>query len=388
MNESFLVSIIISSFNYDGYLRTAIDSALRQSYKNKEVIVVDDGSTDNSCEIIEGYGNQILAVLKNNRGQASAFNTGVAMSSGDVIIFLDSDDVLLPTAIEKSIRFFKDPTVAKVHWPLAVINEYGKQSKRIVPSRRLDEGNLIDVVRHVGPNGYAWPPTSGNAWSRSFIDSVFPIQEDIYKICPDLYLSALVPLYGLIKRVSEPQALWRIHGKNASWQQSLDERVQCQVRLWEHCFQSLESCGKEKGIQIDLQELRANSWWHKIDRTIEEIVALLPAGEKLILVDEGQWGPGSDIAGRHCIPFPEKNGQYWGLPANDQDAIEETERLRQAGANIMAIVWPSFWWLEYYTGLNQYLRCTYACLIENERVVIFDLKSASNIRTERGKDKR
>lgn len=388
MNEGCRVSIIISSFNYDRYLRSAIDSALMQSYKNKEIIVVDDGSTDSSCDIIAGYGNQIIAVLKDNRGQASAFNTGVSISSGDVIIFLDSDDILLPTAIEKSIRYFKDPTVAKVHWPLAVVNKSGKQSKRTVPSSTLDEGYLIDVVMHGGPNAYTWPPTSGNAWSRSFIDSVFPIQEDIYKVCPDLYLSALVPLYGRVKRISEPQALWRIHGKNASWQQPLDERVQYQVRLWEHCFQALKSRGEEKGIQIDLHELRANSWWHKIGRTIDEIVVLIPVGEKLILVDEGQWVAGTDIAGRHCIPFPEKYGQFWGLPASDQDAVRETERLRQTGANIMAIVWSSFWWLEYYKGLNQYLRCKYACLIENERVVVFDLKSPSNTRDERGKEMR
>jgi hypothetical protein len=368
-------------------LRAAIDSALTQNYKNKEVIVVDDGSTDSSCKIIESYGNQILAVFKENRGQASAFNAGVSISSGDVIIFLDSDDILLPTAIEKSIGFFKDPTVAKVHWPLIVVNKSGMQSSRTVPSSPLDEGNLADAVVHAGPNGYTWPPTSGNAWSRSFINSVFPIPEDMFEVCPDLYLSALVPLYGLIKRVSEPQALWRIHGKNASWQQPLDKRVQHQVGLWDHCFQAMVIRGKEIGIQVDLKELRSSSWWHRIDRIIEEIVALLPAGKKLILVDEGQLGPVADIAGRHCIPFPEKNGQFWGLPASDQDAIRETERLRQTGADIMAIVWPSFWWLEYYKGLNKYLRCRYDCLLENDRVVVFDLNSPLGNRNGRGKER-
>jgi len=77
-----LVSIIINNYNYARFLRDAIDSALNQTYDRTETIVVDDGSTDNSREIIAGYGDRIIPVLKENGGQNSAFDAGFAASAG------------------------------------------------------------------------------------------------------------------------------------------------------------------------------------------------------------------------------------------------------------------------------------------------------------------
>ena len=95
-----LVSILINNFNYGRFLREAVDSALRQTYTNTEVIVVDDGSTDDSRQIIAGYGSRIVPVLKQNGGQASAFNAGFAVSRGEIICFLDSDDFFAPNKAE------------------------------------------------------------------------------------------------------------------------------------------------------------------------------------------------------------------------------------------------------------------------------------------------
>lgn len=94
-----LVSIIINNYNYSQFLGEAIDSALSQTYPNTEVIVVDDGSTDNSQHLIASYATQILPLLKNNGGQASALNAGFRISRGEIIIFLDADDYLFPYAV-------------------------------------------------------------------------------------------------------------------------------------------------------------------------------------------------------------------------------------------------------------------------------------------------
>src|SRR5437870_10165188 len=106
MGQDPLVSIIINNYNYGRFLREAIDSALAQTAPNVEVIVVDDGSTDNSAAIIAGYGNRVVPMFKTNGGQTSALNAGFARSTGDVVLFLDADDVLLPTAVEKAINLF------------------------------------------------------------------------------------------------------------------------------------------------------------------------------------------------------------------------------------------------------------------------------------------
>ncbi len=91
-----LVSILINNYNYGKFLKQAVDSCLNQTYENIEVIVVDDGSTDDSKQIINSLCDQIIPVLKQNGGQASAINAGFRVSSGDIICLLDADDLYLP----------------------------------------------------------------------------------------------------------------------------------------------------------------------------------------------------------------------------------------------------------------------------------------------------
>ena len=107
MSEPRSASIIISSYNYGRFLSEAIESALSQTYAPTEVIVVDDGSTDHSRDIIASYGDRITPLLKENGGQASAFNSGFRVSRGEVIFFLDSDDLLLPTVVERALEQFR-----------------------------------------------------------------------------------------------------------------------------------------------------------------------------------------------------------------------------------------------------------------------------------------
>src|SRR3954452_16014205 len=104
MRQGPLVSIVIDNYNYGQYIRQAIDSALRQTYRPVEVIVVDDGSTDGSREIIASYGKLITPVFQENAGQPAAFNTGLRVSRGEAVILLDSDDALLSHAVSIALE--------------------------------------------------------------------------------------------------------------------------------------------------------------------------------------------------------------------------------------------------------------------------------------------
>lgn len=105
------LSIIINNYNYARFLPACIDSVLAQDYSDFEIVVVDDGSTDNSREIIAGYGERIVSVLKANGGQASSFNAGFSASSGDVLCMLDSDDTFLPGKLSAIATLFQNPDV-------------------------------------------------------------------------------------------------------------------------------------------------------------------------------------------------------------------------------------------------------------------------------------
>src|SRR2546429_9532950 len=104
MTDDRRVSIIVNNYNYASFVGQAIDSALAQTYPNTEVVVVDDGSTDGSAKVIAGYGDRVIAVMKSNGGQGSAYSAGFERSSGDVVCFLDADDVLYPEAIASPVE--------------------------------------------------------------------------------------------------------------------------------------------------------------------------------------------------------------------------------------------------------------------------------------------
>ena len=215
MPKALRASVIITNYNYGRFLNDAVDSALGQTHPDTEVIVVDDGSADDSPRIIAGYGERIIPVLKSHGGQASAFNAGVRVSRGQVVCFLDSDDVLLPTAIQQAVEALEDPRVSRVHWPLWAIDAHGRKTGVVVPSGQvLAEGDLRDVVLQKGPVGYTWSPTTGNAWARRFIERVFPMPEQEWVTCADTYLALVAPFEGLLRKLPTPQALYRDHGSN------------------------------------------------------------------------------------------------------------------------------------------------------------------------------
>ena len=119
------------------------------------------------------------------------------------------------------------------------------------------------------------------------------------------------------------------------------------------------------------------AWEYQINLSKHEIAKILQPGDSFILVDQGTFTNEMSAGGR-AIPFLEREGQYWGPPPDDATAIQELERLRRAGAAYIVFAWPAFWWLDYYNGFNQYLRSNFCCIMDNKRLVAFDLRFQSN----------
>jgi glycosyltransferase involved in cell wall biosynthesis len=210
-----LVSIIISNYNYAAYLADAIDSALAQTHPDVEVIVVDDGSTDDSRAVIEGYGSRVRSIFKANTGQVPSTNVAFAVSRGDVVILLDADDVLLENAAERHLDSFRDPATIVSHGYLEVVNARMEPLGKRLPFQLAPAGDYVQHFLACGPSAYPASFTSGGAWSRRFLERVMPMPEDNLKIIgPDGYLSALSPLFGRIGAVHEIVGRYRIHGNN------------------------------------------------------------------------------------------------------------------------------------------------------------------------------
>jgi hypothetical protein len=210
-----LVSICINNYNYGAFVDKAVRSALRQNYAPVEVIVVDDGSTDNSIQVLEPLAEKIVLVVQPNQGQSKAVSTAFDLARGEIIIFLDSDDVLLPDAVSAVVSCWQ-PGTAKVHFPLHAIDARGEHLDIKLPGRRLDSGDVVPLLLDYGH--YSTPPMSGNAFSRAVLKSVMPIPDKWrFTGCgADAYLLHAVPFFGAVGSIDSPLGLYRIHGKNRS----------------------------------------------------------------------------------------------------------------------------------------------------------------------------
>jgi glycosyltransferase involved in cell wall biosynthesis len=125
------VSVVIPTYNHARFLRQAIDSALGQTLPPREVIVIDDGSSDGTPDIVAEYGHRIRAVRHTNRGVAATRNAGAALATGELLAFLDADDVWRPRKLElQAERFRREPSLGLVHCGVEEIDAHGKVLRR------------------------------------------------------------------------------------------------------------------------------------------------------------------------------------------------------------------------------------------------------------------
>jgi glycosyltransferase involved in cell wall biosynthesis len=209
-----LVSIIINNYNYGHFLSEAIDSSLKQTYSCIEVIVVDDGSTDNSREVISSYEDQIIPVLKENGGQSSAFNVGFAVSRGDIIFMLDSDDVFFPEKVAQVVNIFEQ--YQDIGWCFHRLRFIDANTDKLIKLSHESGSRKCDFRGHLkkGELPFNSPATSGLCFTRSLLQQILPMPEASGVNVSDHYLkvTALALSKGFF--LDEQLACLRIHNNN------------------------------------------------------------------------------------------------------------------------------------------------------------------------------
>jgi hypothetical protein len=210
------VDVIVTNHNYELFLADAIDSALGQAGPLGSVIVVDDGSTDGSRALIESYGDRVVPILKQNGGQASAFNAGFSHTRSEAVIFLDADDALLPSAVTAVAgAFAANPGAAKVQYRMQTIDRLGERlaAQKPLPHLRMPSGDLTRAELDY-PFDLAWLPTSGNAFAADVLRRIFPVPEAEFALGADWYVAHLAPLFGAVVSLEESLASYRVHDTN------------------------------------------------------------------------------------------------------------------------------------------------------------------------------
>lgn len=208
----FSVSVIIPNYNYEDFVGAAIESALGLDWPDVEVIVVDDGSTDNSRAVIERYADRVSAIFQENAGHVVACNVGFSRSRGEVVFFLDSDDLLHPSIVRELAAIWR-PGISKVQFQMQTIDADGRPLGSVHPQYYWDP-SPEEILRWVTTTGaYPTPPGSGNAYARSFLERIFPLDPDVDSFT-DSYCLVAAPYLGDVITIPKPLVSYRIHGRN------------------------------------------------------------------------------------------------------------------------------------------------------------------------------
>lgn len=262
-----LVTVLISNYNYEHFLTETIDSALNQTYPNTEVIVVDDGSTDNSREVIASYKDRIIPIYKENGGQGSAFNAGFSVSQSKIVCFLDSDDIWLPQKVEKVVEAFNTyPDAAVVYHKIQNIDSEGKQFGQPWPGYKPIKGSIFNQVAKTG-GWWPFPPSSALSYQRDFLYKVMNVPEKDYRICADTYLADLAPFCGEVVGIDQVLSYYRLHNSN-SWgnlNSGQDNARELRV-LQDHEFRVNRLNCKLEHLGIDVKVSLAEHWPYQLSK--------------------------------------------------------------------------------------------------------------------------
>ncbi|MBI4061193.1 MAG: glycosyltransferase [Elusimicrobia bacterium] len=204
------VSVVMGNHNYGRFLRQALDSVLLQELGGgeTEVLVVDDGSTDDSRAILASYAPRVKTLPQERQGQATAFNRGLAAARGDIVCLLDSDDVFLPGKLASVVEAFRDPGVACVQH---LLND---ADVLLAPlPRRFPAWPARYVLDDYAGGRTQFTATSGLAFRRETLRELLPIPRDLFFYLDD-FLAARSLFFGEIANIPRVLGLHRVHGAN------------------------------------------------------------------------------------------------------------------------------------------------------------------------------
>ncbi|MEM9923972.1 MAG: glycosyltransferase [Cyanobacteria bacterium P01_D01_bin.50] len=219
-----LISILVPNYNYARYIGEALDSVLEQTYPNFEAIVCDDGSKDNSCEVIESYvqkDSRIKLISKENGGVANALNVAYSESKGQIICILDADDIWMNNKLEKVLELYKsDPTCGFAIHNVIEIDGEGNLLKTTPKYDRLASGWMGQIALKNGGFVYNIPPASALTVRREIAEKIFPLNEAFTRNADSL-IFRFAPFITVIGAVGEALSKFRLHGANTTSQMIL-----------------------------------------------------------------------------------------------------------------------------------------------------------------------
>jgi len=259
------ISVILDNYNYAEFLPQAIESVLSQTFVDFELIIVDDGSTDNSRDIIEKYNDSRIAkVFKENGGQTSAFNAGLEAASGFIVAFLDSDDYWYPQKLEN---------IAQAHKISHIVQHYLAENGGSI-YRKIASG--VDWSAALLEYGYMYQhsPTSALSFKREVLAPFFPLADSAeMRGYTDGCVLMLAMTQAKVMCLDDVLGFYRVHGKNLN-----ANRTDSGAALWDVSVRQRKYVNKQLAFR-NLQELPYDNGQY-----IENILSMVDLGEMPVAI--------------------------------------------------------------------------------------------------------
>jgi len=222
-----LVSVIVPTYNNGRFIGPALESLFRQTYHEgkREIIVVDDGSTDNTQEVLKKYGQSIFQIRQQHQGIASARNAGISHAKGEIITFLDSDDLWYEERLQRVVgRFMENPHAGMVYHPVELIDSERNTIKENFYSAFGYKEGISGWVGNEIASGKIFSGGSSFAFRRNIVAMLSPIPEDIRRGI-DYYMSVISSCYAPAEYVPQLLGKYRLHAGNVTMSAGLDDRI-------------------------------------------------------------------------------------------------------------------------------------------------------------------
>ncbi len=252
------ITVLIDTYNYAHFIEEAIESVIGQDFpaEELEILVVDDGSTDDTRERVEKYAGRVEYLYKANGGQASAFNSGFARAKGEIVALLDADDYWLPGKLRRvAEEFARHPEAGLVYHPFRELRMDTGEWKD--GSFNAVSGDVTGDMKKI--LSYTACQTSGLSFCKRFVEGMLPLNEAM-TIQADGLLAALVIFLAPVVAIEEPLAVYRIHGRNMYFQsaQVIDkERQGRRVSTLKVILEEMDKWLREHGRDLKQPEILA-----------------------------------------------------------------------------------------------------------------------------------
>jgi glycosyltransferase involved in cell wall biosynthesis len=393
------VTVAVPTWNRSALLKICLESILAQDYEDFCVVVLDNASSDDTRDMVAAHADPRLHFVgcEENIGQLLNWNRAITLNSSPYLNIFHDDDLMLPGFVSTTVRQLEENPDAAISCTLARNIDIegqplGVEGLEEWPGGIIDGAKFLHTVACGQPN--AVPPSS-IMFRASALEVVgkFDSPHNRYHIDRNiLYRIASKFDIGYINR---ELIQLRCHKEQLREQYVGDSQERIMIpaiaeRIDAIGMLLLSKRAEDPAYRRWLEErllfwnasysefvnaLIPNSYWswsERLSMVAREITEVVPAGGTLVLIDDDQIGSGA-FEGYQVVPYVERNGEYWGAPSDDETAVRELERLREAGAGFVVVGWPAFSWLEHYSGLREHLQSSYRVILSNSRLLVYDL---------------